>query len=68
MKMATVFDNSEPVSMIRRQSGMISVERRKCMTELLSFCWNGRQLATKRRDSDEWDLDEGSDDAQRGEP
>jgi hypothetical protein len=29
MKMATVFDNSEPVSMIRRHKGMISVVRRK---------------------------------------
>ena len=39
MKMATVLDNSEPVSMIRRQSGMISVERRKWITVLLSFCY-----------------------------
>ncbi len=31
MKMATVLDNSLPVSMIRRQSGMISVVRRKVM-------------------------------------
>jgi hypothetical protein len=29
MKMATVLDSSEPVSMIRRQRGMISVVRRK---------------------------------------
>jgi len=29
MKMATVFDSSEPVSIIRRQRGMISVVRRK---------------------------------------
>lgn len=29
MKMATVFDSSEPVSMIRRHRGMISVVRRK---------------------------------------
>ena len=29
MKMATVFESSEPVSMIRRHSGMISVVRRK---------------------------------------
>lgn len=29
MKMATVFDSSEPVSMMRRQRGMISVVRRK---------------------------------------
>ncbi len=38
MKMATVFDSSEPVSMIRRQRGIISVERRKLMTSELSFC------------------------------
>ena len=36
--MATVFDNSEPVSIIRKQRGMISVERRKWITALLSFC------------------------------
>ena len=29
MKMATVFDSSEPVSMIRKHRGMISVVRRK---------------------------------------
>jgi len=29
MKIATVLDSSEPVSMIRRQRGIISVERRK---------------------------------------
>ena len=38
MKIATVFESSEPVSMMRRQRGMISVERRKCITVLLSFC------------------------------
>ena len=38
--MATVFESSEPVSMIRRQRGIISVERRKWMTVLLSFCWD----------------------------
>ena len=37
MKMATVLDSSDPVSMIRRHSGMISVVRRKLMTSLLSF-------------------------------
>lgn len=31
MKMATVLDNSEPVSMIRKHKGMISVVRRKVM-------------------------------------
>lgn len=29
MNMATVFDSSEPVSMMRKQRGMISVVRRK---------------------------------------
>lgn len=38
MKMATVLDSSEPVSMIRRQSGMISVDSKKLMTSELSFC------------------------------
>jgi hypothetical protein len=33
-------ESSEPVSMIRRQSGMISVERRKLITSELSFCYN----------------------------
>lgn len=37
MKMATVLLSSEPVSMIRRQSGMISVVRRKLITSLESF-------------------------------
>ena len=36
--MATVLLSSEPVSMIRRHNGMISVERRKLMTSELSFC------------------------------
>lgn len=35
--MATVFDSSEPVSMILRQRGMISVVRRKLMTSDESF-------------------------------
>lgn len=38
MKMATVLLSSEPVSMIRRQSGMISVDSRKVMTWELSDC------------------------------
>jgi hypothetical protein len=38
MKIATVLESSEPVSMMRRQRGMISVERRKWITVLLSFC------------------------------
>lgn len=37
MKMATVLLSSEPVSMIRRHSGMISVVRRKLMTSDESF-------------------------------
>jgi hypothetical protein len=37
MKIATVLLNSEPVSMIRRQRGMISVVRRKLMTSDESF-------------------------------
>ena len=36
--MATVFDNSEPVSMIRRHNGIISVDKRKLMTSEFSFC------------------------------
>ena len=36
--MATVLLSSLPVSMMRRHSGMISVDRRKLMTSLLSFC------------------------------
>lgn len=37
MKMATVLLSSEPVSMIRRHRGMISVVRRKLMTSVESF-------------------------------
>lgn len=37
MKIATVLLNSDPVSMIRRQRGMISVVRRKLMTSEESF-------------------------------
>lgn len=36
MKVATVFESSDPVSMIRRQRGMISVESRKLMTSVSS--------------------------------
>ncbi len=32
MKVATVFESSEPASMIRRQSGIISVVNRKFIT------------------------------------
>lgn len=35
--MATVLLSSDPVSMIRRHNGMISVVRRKLMTSELSF-------------------------------
>jgi hypothetical protein len=38
MNMATVFDNSEPVSIMRRHRGMISVDKRKLITSELSFC------------------------------
>lgn len=37
MKMATVLLNSEPVSMMRRQRGMISVVSRKLITSDESF-------------------------------
>ena len=37
MKMATVLLSSEPVSMIRRHRGMISVVSRKLMTSVESF-------------------------------
>lgn len=37
MNIATVLDSSDPVSMIRRQSGIISVVSRKCMTSEESF-------------------------------
>ena len=32
------FESSDPVSMMRRQRGMISVESKNWMTEVLSFC------------------------------
>ncbi|KAG5459288.1 MAG: hypothetical protein BJ554DRAFT_325 [Olpidium bornovanus] len=38
MNIATVLDSSEPVSMMRKQSGIISVESRKLTTSELSFC------------------------------
>lgn len=37
MNMATVLLNSEPVSMMRRHSGMISVVNKKLITSLESF-------------------------------
>ena len=39
MKMATVLLSSEPVSMMRRQRGMISVDSKKVMTCELSDCF-----------------------------
>ena len=36
MKVATVLDSSLPISMVRRQSGMISVDNRKLMTSVSS--------------------------------
>jgi uncharacterized ubiquitin-like protein YukD len=40
MNIATVLLSSEPVSMMRRQRGMISVVRRKLMTSEESFLTN----------------------------
>jgi hypothetical protein len=37
MKIATVLESSDPVSIMRRQRGMISVVRRKLITSLESF-------------------------------
>lgn len=37
MKMATVLLSSDPVSMMRRQRGMISVVKRKLITSVESF-------------------------------
>ncbi len=38
MKVATVLDSSLPISMVRRHSGMISVDSRKLMTSVSSTC------------------------------
>lgn len=38
MNVATVFDSSEPVSMVRRKSGMVSVVSRKVITRGSSTC------------------------------
>ena len=38
MKVATVLDNSEPVSIIRKHKGMISVDNKKLITSLSSTC------------------------------
>jgi hypothetical protein len=45
----TVLDNSDPVSMIRRQSGIISVDKRKLTTSALSF-WVKHEYSDKSSD------------------
>lgn len=59
MKMATVLLSSEPVSMIRRHSGMISVVRRKLITSDESFLTNApiTPKLVSRRYSNGRDLD-----------
>jgi hypothetical protein len=59
MKMATVLLSSEPVSMIRRQSGMISVVKRKLMTSEESFLTSAPMTPSdvRRRYSNGRDLD-----------
>ena len=51
IKIATVFDSSDPVSMMRKQSGMISVESKKWITVLLSFCYGMSEEAAPLRKS-----------------
>jgi hypothetical protein len=64
--------------MMRRQSGMISVESRKCITVLLSFCWWRGEKVRKRVGKRGWGgrrgkgkgksyLDEGTDDTEGSE-
>ena len=57
--MATVLLSSEPVSMIRRQRGMISVVRRKLITSVESFFTRApiTPKDVKRRYSNGLDLD-----------
>ena len=50
MKMATVFESSDPVSMIRKQRGMISVDKRKWMTGVLSFCYSNVSIGLEMTD------------------
>lgn len=59
MKMATVLLSSDPVSMIRRQRGMISVVRRKLMTSDESFLTRAPMTPrlVRRRYSNGRDLD-----------
>jgi hypothetical protein len=40
----TVFESSLPISIVRRQRGIISVERRKFMTSVSSTCMNNPQI------------------------
>lgn len=47
MKIATVFDNSDPVSMIRKHNGMISVDNKKVITSALSFCLTKAPMTPK---------------------
>ena len=59
MKIATVLLNSDPVSMIRKHNGMISVLKRKVMTSEESFLTNAPMTPSevKRRYSKGRDLD-----------
>lgn len=59
MKIATVLLSSEPVSMIRRHRGMISVVRRKLITSEESFLTSApiTPKLVKRRYSNGRDLD-----------
>ena len=43
MKVATVLDSSVPISMVRRHSGMISVDSRKLITSV-SSTWGGSMV------------------------
>ena len=43
MKVATVLDSSLPISMVRKQSGMISVDSKKLMTSVSSTCTSQEQ-------------------------
>jgi hypothetical protein len=59
MKMATVLLSSDPVSIMRRHSGMISVVRRKLMTSEESFLTRAPMTPrdVRRRYSNGRDLD-----------
>ena len=48
MKVATVLDSSDPVSMVRRHSGMISVDSRKLITSVSSTWQAGARVREKR--------------------